>query len=102
MDLLSLRNDLDGGEMKPHCQKCGRVLTDSFSIAVGMGPECRGGMRKKGWKFPKPKYRVTNGRLEYLGMVGKVVPPAPTGDLTKSPKARKVKGSEVKDENDSD
>ena len=60
---------------KPHCTKCGRALSDPFSIAVGMGPECRGGLSKKGWKLPKPKYRVRHGRVELIGMVGKVEPP---------------------------
>lgn len=62
--------------MKPRCSKCNRPLTDPFSIAVGMGPECRGGLSKKGWKFPKPRYQVRNGRVELVGMVGKVEPPA--------------------------
>jgi len=35
--------------MKPgHCQKCGKKLTDPLSLAIGLGPECRGdsGARK--------------------------------------------------------
>lgn len=60
---------------KPHCSRCGRPLTDPFSIAVGMGPECRGGLSKKGWKFPKPRYRVRRGRVVLVGMIGKVEPP---------------------------
>lgn len=67
-------------EKKPHCSRCHRALTDPFSIAVGMGPECRGGLQKKGWKFPKPKYKVKNGRVTMIGMSGKVE--APIGDLT--------------------
>lgn len=63
---------------KPQCSRCHRPLTDPFSIAVGMGPECRGGMTKKGWKFPKPRYRVSHGRVELIGMVGKVEAPPPT------------------------
>lgn len=27
---------------KPRCKKCGKVLTDPTSIAIGVGPECRG------------------------------------------------------------
>lgn len=65
---------------KPHCSKCHRALTDPFSVAVGMGPECRGGLAKKGWKFPKPKYRVKHGRVILIGMSGKVEPPV--GDLS--------------------
>lgn len=60
---------------KPQCSKCHRVLTDPFSIAVGMGPECRGGLSKKGWKFPKPKYKVKNGRVTLLGLVGNIERP---------------------------
>lgn len=84
-------------EKKPHCQKCGRALTDPFSIAVGMGPECRGGLSKKGWKFPKPKYKVSHGRVELVGMVGKIEPPI--GDLTADSKTKKVKHA-TKDESD--
>lgn len=64
---------------KPQCSKCHRPLTDPFSIAIGMGPECRGVLKKKGWKFPKPRYQVRDGRVEFLGMVGKIQPPV--GDL---------------------
>lgn len=60
---------------KPQCSRCHRALTDPFSIAVGMGPECRGGMAKKGWKFPQPKYRVSGGRVVLVGMIGKITPP---------------------------
>ena len=66
--------------------KCHRALTDPFSMAVGMGPECRGGLAKKGWKFPKPKYRVRHGRVEFLGMTGKIVEPPMVGDLSKNKK----------------
>lgn len=68
---------------KPQCSRCHRALTDPFSIAIGMGPECRGGMSRKGWKFPKPKYRVSHGRVIFIGMDGKVEPP-PVGDLTET------------------
>ena len=69
---------------KPQCSRCGRPLTDPFSIAIGMGPECRGKLRKKGWMFPKPHYRIRAGHVELTGMTGKVVEP-PVGDLTPSP-----------------
>ncbi len=59
----------------PQCSKCGKALKDPFSIAVGMGPECRGSLSKKGWKFPKPKWKVRNGHVELIGMVGKIEPP---------------------------
>lgn len=60
---------------KPQCSKCHRPLTDPFSIAVGMGPECRGGLSKKGWKFPKPRYTVHHGRVELVGMTGTIERP---------------------------
>jgi hypothetical protein len=60
---------------KPQCSKCGRALKDPFSIAIGMGPECRGSLSKKGWKFPKPKWRVRAGHVELIGMTGKIVEP---------------------------
>ena len=63
------------------CCKCGRPLTDPFSIALGMGPECRGSLSKRGWKFPKPKYEVHHGRVELVGMTGKIVEPPPV-DVT--------------------
>lgn len=62
---------------KPRCCKCGRALTDPFSIAVGMGPECRGRLSKRGWRFPKPQYRIRHGRVELVRMVGKIVEPPP-------------------------
>lgn len=61
---------------KPQCSRCGRALTDPFSIAVGMGPECRGKLSKKGWRFPKPRWRVHRGNVELVGMVGRVERPA--------------------------
>lgn len=66
---------------KPQCSKCKRALTDPFSIAVGMGPECRGKLSRRGWKFPKPKWRVSHGSVQLIGMTGKIVEP-PVGDLT--------------------
>jgi len=44
--------------MSAHCSKCHRKLTDPFSIAVGMGPECRGGLRKKGVNVTDRKKKV--------------------------------------------
>lgn len=61
---------------QPCCSRCGKPLTDPYSIAVGMGPECRGGAKKKGWKFPKPKWRVSHGRVIFEGLAGQVEPPA--------------------------
>lgn len=77
------------------CTVCHRPLTDPYSIAIGMGPDCRGRLAKKGWTFPKPKYRITHGRVELAGMVGKVE--RPTGDLTARRRQRATK-----DEGDSE
>ncbi len=80
---------------KPHCTKCGRALTDPFSIAIGMGPECRGRLSKKGWRFPKPRFRVHQGRVVLVGMVGKMEPPP----VNVEPKPNKKKeGKDVNDE----
>ena len=81
-----------------HCSKCGKVLTDPFSIAVGMGPECRGSLSKKGWKFPKPKYQIRHGRVELVKMVGKIVEPAPV-DVTEI-KKRKATVQKAKGRNE--
>ena len=86
---------------KPHCSRCGRALKDPFSIAVGMGPECRGGLSKKGWKFPKPKWKVQGGRAVLVGVIGKIVEP-PVGDVTRDEKVdirkRKTEGGKRKAE----
>lgn len=60
---------------QPQCSRCHRPLKDPFSIAIGMGPECRGKLSKAGWKFPKPRYQVRHGRVEFMGMTGKIQPP---------------------------
>lgn len=73
--------------MSARCKRCGRALRDPFSVAIGMGPECRGGLSKKGWKFPKPKYRALHGHVTLVGIEGKVVEP-PVGDLTKDERPR--------------
>lgn len=66
----------------PRCVKCGKPLKDPFSIAVGMGPDCRGDLSRRGWKMPKSKWRPHKGRVVFVGVQGKIEPP-PTGDLTK-------------------
>lgn len=71
------------GKRKPTCSKCGRVLTDPYSIAVGMGPECRGGAARSGAKLPKPKWRVQGGRVVFLGVEAQE-PPA-TQEVSVSP-----------------
>lgn len=63
---------------QPICSRCKRPLKDPFSIAVGMGPECRGGLSRKGWKFPKPKWQVRGGKTYFMGVTGKIEPPTPT------------------------
>ena len=57
------------------CSECHRRLTDPFSIALGIGPECRGRMIKGGWRMPKPKWKVEGGRTVLVGLIGKVEPP---------------------------
>lgn len=61
---------------QPTCVKCGKPLKDPFSIAVGMGPDCRGGLGRRGWKFPKPKWSIHKGRAVFDGYQGRVEPPA--------------------------
>lgn len=51
------------------CSKCGRALRDPYSIAVGMGPECRGGFRKAGGKLPRPKFVMRGGKVVYDGLL---------------------------------
>ncbi len=63
----------------PRCVKCGKPLTDPFSIAVGMGPDCRGGLRRKGWKLPRPKWKLQRGRPPvFVGYSGRIEPPPVT------------------------
>lgn len=57
------------------CSECHRLLKDPLSVLLGVGPECRGKMVKSGWKFPKPKWKVENGRTMLVGVVGTVQPP---------------------------
>lgn len=59
----------------PVCSRCHRPLKDPLSIALGMGPDCRGALSRKGWTFPKPKWKVQGGRAVFLGVDGKVQPP---------------------------
>jgi len=66
---------------KPICSRCGRPLKDPYSIAVGMGPECRGGLIKKGWRFPKPQFAVRDGHVTFIGVSGKIDPPAVNVEL---------------------
>jgi hypothetical protein len=58
------------------CSICKRVLTDPYSIAVMMGPECRGAFKHSGGKLPKPKWTVSHGRVIYTGLAEKQEPPA--------------------------
>jgi len=80
------------------CSKCRRPLKDPYSIAVGMGPECRGAAIKKGAKFPKAKWRVSGGRVVFDGLETKTDGPL-VGDLTGSkPRIRKVKDADSESE----
>ncbi len=76
------------------CCRCNRPLTDPFSIAIGMGPECRGRLSKRGWKFPKPKYRIHHGRVELVRMIGKVVEPPPVDVTDRKKKVKPGKEEE--------
>lgn len=78
---------------QPVCSRCKRPLKDPYSIAVGMGPECRGGLSRKGWKFPKARWQVRGGKTYFMGVEGKIEPP-PLGDLSKPEKKSKRKESE--------
>lgn len=68
---------------KPVCVKCGKPLSDPLSIAVGMGPDCRGALGGRGWKFPKPHWKVQGNRTVLVSISGRIQPP-PLGDLTKN------------------
>jgi len=50
------------------CKRCGRKLTDPYSIAIGMGPECRGKLIRAGHVLPKPAYKVVDGRVQLIGL----------------------------------
>jgi len=66
--------------MGARCKRCGRPLKDPYSIAVGMGPECRGAAAKRGARLPKPRWRVTHGRVVFDGLQENEGPLV--GDLT--------------------
>lgn len=53
---------------QPVCSKCGQRLTDPYSIAVGMGPECRGAAAGKGAHLPRPNWKVQGGRVMLTGL----------------------------------
>lgn len=74
---------------KPQCSRCGRALSDPYSIAVGMGPECRGGAKKKGVKFPKAKWRVSGGRVIFDGLE-KAEPVSVEGGRRKADEKREI------------
>lgn len=88
---------------KPQCIRCGRVLSDPYSIAVGMGPECRGEAKKRGAKFPKAKWHVSGGRVVFDGLQGKVeLPAVNTGAVAKRTKVSKILEVNNGNENESD
>lgn len=45
--------------MKPTCKKCGRPLRDPISVAIGIGPECRGATRAT--RSPKVSQKRSRG-----------------------------------------
>jgi hypothetical protein len=49
------------------CAVCHRRLTDPYSVAIGVGPECRGKFPKH--HFPRPKWKVRRGRVELVGLI---------------------------------
>jgi hypothetical protein len=49
------------------CTVCHRRLTDPYSVAVGVGPECRGKYPKN--HFPKPRWRVRRGKMELVDLI---------------------------------
>jgi hypothetical protein len=55
-----------------HCSSCHRLLTDPYSIALGMGPECRGKLRHG--TFPKAKWKVSHGHVIFDGLEGQTEP----------------------------
>lgn len=57
------------------CSECHRRLIDPLSVAIGIGPECRGRMIKSGWRMPKGKWKVEGGRTVFVGVIGAVQPP---------------------------
>ena len=46
--------------MKPTCKKCGRPLRDPLSIAIGVGPECRGATSRSS-RSPKISQKRSHG-----------------------------------------
>lgn len=74
----------------PVCSRCKRPLSDPYSIAVGMGPECRGGARKKGVKFPKAKWRVSGGKTYFMGVEGKIEQPNATKEEGKKDEKKEL------------
>ena len=81
--------------MSAKCKRCGRPLTDPLSIAIGMGPDCRGELGRKGWKFPKPVWKTKGGRVELVGVLGKVE--RPTVDTDAIAVNKKVKHGKKND-----
>ena len=45
-----------------HCKRCGKPLTDPLSIAIGLGPECRGGAGRSR-KAPTIRQRNASARV---------------------------------------
>ncbi len=59
------------------CAICRRLLKDPVSVAYGIGPECRGGLVRRGWKFPKPHWKMQKGKAVLSGFAGGNPRPVP-------------------------
>lgn len=71
------------------CAICHRLLTDPYSVAIGVGPECRGKYPKN--HFPKPQWKVRHGRVELAGLI-------PQGNTTESGKGNEDDEEESEEE----
>lgn len=63
------------------CVVCHRPLTDLVSIRLRIGPDCRGRMVKRGWRFPIPRWKAQGGQVTLIGLRGRIEPPV--GDVSK-------------------
>ena len=57
------------------CMICHRPLTDETSVRMGVGSDCRAKMVRRGWSFPKPRFKVQDGHSVLIGFTGKVEVP---------------------------
>lgn len=64
---------------QPICSKCHKPLTDPMSIAIGMGPECRGGGGRS--------HKLTRSQVRHIQCIGRAESfmqsqPVVIGDVT--------------------